>query len=158
LIHYQHLAEQAEREVAEMQIILAPLRARAVRIRQHVDRLEKLEREISAWRKMGETRTAWLEFLADLEQRAIRVEGVWFERMTLVPVVEGSPLKIAVSGRVLEQSNRDGSAAFHRMKALTESLAESPFVLAVEAQRFDLNRSGLIGFDCVLVVDETKSL
>lgn len=158
LIHYQRLAEHAEGKVAEMQIAIAPLRARAGRIRQHVERLEKLEHQIAAWRKVRETRTAWLEFLADLEQRVNRVEGVWFERMTLVPVVEGSPLKIAVSGHVLEQNSRDGSAAVHRVKTLTESLAESPFVLAVEAQRFDLSRSGLLGFHCVLVVAETKPL
>ncbi|HEX2861776.1 MAG TPA: hypothetical protein VHN79_09050, partial [Lacunisphaera sp.] len=155
LVHFRAVAQEAEFSLGTLEARLAPLRSREARIRTHLSRLEQLQPAIAAWQDVEERRTGWLQMLADLEQRMNRVEGVWLERMNVV-AGEGAGVRLAVSGRMLDRSDDGavkGSGVFKQMKAVMGAFAESPFVSAVEDQRFDLSDAGLPGFGCVLVVD-----
>jgi hypothetical protein len=59
-----------------------------------------------------------------------------------------------VSGRMLDKTNPRaiGSAeAARRVTRLFRSLTESPFVAAIESERFDARQPGVLRFDFVLV-------
>jgi hypothetical protein len=109
-----------------------------------------------------ERRTAWLQFLADLQDRLTGVEDVWLEKMRLVPAAKDERLKLAVAGRLLERSDplakTAGPEAFDRIRALLTSLKQSPFVGTVEDERFDDSQPGLLAFEFVLVSAEARPL
>jgi type IV pilus assembly protein PilM len=161
-VHFHRLAQTAEAKSAELNGSLAPLRVREARNRSNLAQLSEFERQISAWLAVRERRVAWLQFLSDLQERLTGVEDVWLERIRLVPAAKGGPLKLAVTGRMLERSDplakSDGSEAFDRVRALLMSLKQSPFVGAVEDERFDGSQPGLLAFEFVLVAAETRPL
>jgi type IV pilus assembly protein PilM len=160
LIHYQLVAQSAYRKRAEIETGLAPLRDREARIRVQLTQLENLKSQLAAWQGVRHRRVGWLQLLADLEQRLNRVEDVWFDKLSVMPVPGEGPLKLAVSGRVLDRDhlNMGSVTTFQRVKTVATSLMESPFVQAIEDERFDRNQPGVLVFDWVLVMDATKPL
>jgi type IV pilus assembly protein PilM len=47
---------------------------------------------------------------------------------------------------------------FDRVKMLLGSIADSPFVAAVEAERFNNQQPGILGFDFVILVKPQRPL
>jgi type IV pilus assembly protein PilM len=105
-------------------------------------------------------RVGWLQLLGDLEQRMNRVEDVWLDKLSVIPMSGEGPLRLAVSGRVLDQDhlNKGSVVTFQRIKTLAEALLESPFVEAIEEERFDRSQPGVLVFDWVLVMDAARPL
>jgi hypothetical protein len=70
-------------------------------------------------------------------------------------------LRLAISGLILEQPARHGSesgGAAVRLTALMTSLAESPFVAAVDEKRFDHSQPGLLRFEFILGIKTGQPL
>lgn len=160
LVHFRHVAAEARAKVAAIEAGLEPLRQRDARNRDALRRLAELQAEIAQLQSVHARRDAWLGFFADLQQRLVRVEDVWFDRLA-VASAPGAPLRLAVSGRMLDKANplaKVSPATFNRVKTLLARLVDSPFVAAVESERFDHAQPGVLKFDFVLVADPARPL
>lgn len=161
ILHFHRLAEAARTESARLEASLPPLRLREARQRAALVRLSALQREVMTLQSLQARRTSWLRFLADLQERLVRVEDVWLERMQPLPPADGLAPRLALSGRMLERANpvaKAGPESFARVKALLGDLLNSPFVAAVEAERFDTSQPGVLRFDFVLLTQPTQPL
>jgi type IV pilus assembly protein PilM len=155
LAHFLATEAEGKRQVAAADAALAPLRAREAVAQRQLARLAELREEVAMWQAVQHRRTAWVGFLADLQERLTTVEDVWLDRLQVLPAAdEGGALRLAVSGRMLDKTNPRaiGSAeAARRVTRLFRSLTESPFVAAIESERFDARQPGVLRFDFVLV-------
>lgn len=159
---------QAERAAAERE--LQPLRLDAQRMAAMRARLETLQAETVALQQLAEQRSSWLRFLGDMERRLVEVQDVWLDEMRVAPpqatadrtgVQDAEPLRIAVSGRMLDPApaGADGSVeAPERVKRLLIALAESPFVSAVQSERFDRSVRGVLRFELTLLAKPASQL
>ncbi|MBI3887399.1 MAG: hypothetical protein HY302_16960, partial [Opitutae bacterium] len=106
-------------------------------------------------------RAGWLEMFADLQERLVRVEDVLVENLQVSappagegPAPAGAPLHIAISGRLLDKTNplaKVSPDSYERVKTLLANIVDSPYVAAVENERFDNRQPGILRFDFVLV-------
>ena len=165
--HYQVLTDEARKKTATIEAELAPLRQRDARNRANLQKLEEVRQTVVRLQSVYERRAGWLGFLADLQNRLVRVEDVWLETMQVsassseaAPATE-TPLRIAVSGRLLDKTNplaKVSPDSYERVKALLANLVDSPYVATVENERFDNRQPGILRFDFVLVAKTQHSL
>lgn len=149
------------REVAALKAEIAPLRERETRNRANLEKLAALRHHLGTWQAIAARRTAWPELLADLQDRCVKIEDVWLDRVQLAAseTDAGAPLRLEVSGRLLDRANplaRVSADAARRATQLVASVAASPFVAAVERERFDHSQPGILRFDVVLVTDPAR--
>lgn len=161
ILHHQSLAQAARTKTAAIEAAIAPVREREARNRAALVELAALREEAAQLRDLELRRTAWPGLMADLQDRLVRVEDVWFERLQTIPPAEGRPLKLAISGRMLDKTNplaKVSPETYARVQSLLEGLAGSPYVAAVEGERFDNSQPGILKFDFVLVTDAARPL
>jgi type IV pilus assembly protein PilM len=158
--------------------------------------IEEATKQITALRGAYETKANWINFFADLQERLIKVEDVWLDKLQVVrppppepgsvvadappppenpppaegaqaaapvapPVPKGPPLRLTLSGRLLDISNpqsKVSSQSTQRVKELLASFTGSQFITAVENERFDNSQNGLLRFDFTLVINPKKTL
>lgn len=162
LLHFRALENELRAQVAAVDAEVAMLRAREAANRANLERLARLEREIALWQSLHDRRASWRTLLADLEDRLGRVGDVWLERMQVMPGADAdAPLRLAVSGRLLDRTNPLANVSpdtSRRVAELLARLAESPFVSAVEHERFDPGQPGVLRFDVVLISQPARPL
>jgi hypothetical protein len=179
LAYYQQRAGTTATAAAELDRRLAPVRWRQARNAEQLRDLEEARGRMAVLERVLGAKEGWRAFLADLQEQLSGIEDVWIDRMTRVPGrgaggPEGSRsaagkgrterdglspdagLRLRLRGRLLDAgSPQEGFSpgAFERMKRLLAGLAASPFVAAVESERFDRGPDGLLHFDVTLVLD-----
>ena len=161
LWHHRRIEAAARGKTAALEAALAPVRERASRLRAAESELAALRRQADLLQGVHQRRVAWQQFLADLETRLVQGEDVWFERLHTLPPAAGAPLKIAVSGRLLDPADlraKAGAGTPGRVRLLLAGLLDSPFIASVEAERFDTSQAGILRFDFVLVTEPTHAL
>lgn len=161
ILHFHHLAAVTRAKTTGIEAAIAPVRAREARNRAAWEELERLRREAAQLAGIQQRRTGWLGLLADFQQRLVQVEDVWFEKLQTIPPTGDAPLKLAVSGRMLDKTNplaKVSPETLSRVQALLAGLADSPFIAGVEGERFDNSRPGILRFDFVLVTDPAHPL
>lgn len=161
ILHYRSLEKAARAKTVAIEAVVAPVRERVVRMRAAEAERAELRRQVDRLQDVQERRTAWPGFLSDLQARLVQVEDVWFERLQPIPPAAGAPLKLAVSGRMLDKANplaKTSPETLHRVRALLAELVDSPFITSVEGERFDHSQPGLLRFDFVLVTDSAHPL
>ena len=65
-------------------------------------------------------------------------------------------MRLTVTGRLLDRMHPRSKASpeiFIRVKNLLAGIAESPWVSAIDGERFDSQQPGILKFDFVLTVD-----
>jgi type IV pilus assembly protein PilM len=180
VFYFQNRVARANDQVAQVEGQLRPLRSVEARNVDHLAQIEEAKKQIAALEGLVATKGNWLEFLADVQTRLASVGDVWLERIQLLPppsadeieaapVVEGAapvaravpPLKLTLSGRLLDVTNPVSNVSpesFARVKSLISGFTGSPFVTAVENERFDSTQPGLLRFDFTLVVNPKRPL
>ncbi len=161
MIHFRHVRNAAQKKTASIERELASLREREVRNRAQLQRLGEVRQQIRGLQNVYDRRGSWLGLFADLQDRLVRVEDVWLEKLQAVPDATDAPPRLLVSGRMLDKANplsKVSPETFDRVKALLASVAASPFVGAVEATRFDNSQPGILRFDFVLVTNPQRPL
>lgn len=153
-LHYRQVAATARSKVSAMGKALAPLRARAANIRANLDQLKQLRVQVAQFQSVHDRRNAWLRLFADLQERLVKVEDVWLEKMQLIQPEARGLLKIAVSGCMLDRTRHadNGSTETNnRVKDLLAGIASMSEVVAIENERIDYTQPGLLRFDFILV-------
>jgi type IV pilus assembly protein PilM len=172
-----HRATGAEALVAQAESQLRPLRSLEARNNENVAQIEAAKKQISALEGLVATKANWLDFLADTQARLAKVGDVWLERIQIVPSApldaSAAPaadpaapapapaLKLTLSGRLLDVANpvsEVSQESNERVKKLIAGFTESPFITAVENERFDTKQPGLLRFDFTLVVNARRPL
>lgn len=166
LLHWRSVERELRAKIAAVDAGIAPLRAREDSHRRDLARLAELTRRVGELQAVQDRSVSWQQFLADLQDRLGQVEDVWLERMQLAPApatdrADPGALRIAVSGRILDRTNplaKVSPEAYRRVTDLLGSLAQSPFLSAVESERFDDEQPGILRFDFVLVTRPARPL
>lgn len=162
LVQQTKLLTALRARIVAVDAVIAPMREREARNRANADRLAMLQAQIESLHSVLERRASWVGLFADLQDRLTRVEDVWFERLYLSPFPDGGGrLRLAVSGRLLDQMNPLANAnpdTQRRVTALLGHLVDSPFISSVEGERFDHRQPGILHFDFVLVTAPDRPL
>lgn len=166
----RQVARSAETVSAELDQRLIPLRARAARNARDLARIDDMRRRIEATRRIVESKAGWVGFFADLQARLTKVEDVWLEKLQVLsppaPAARGAASAIPATarfvlvGRLLERSGFDSAAnptPYGQARRLLQVLRASPFVAAVENERFDKRTLGVSHFEITLVMNPNRS-
>jgi type IV pilus assembly protein PilM len=118
-IAYLHSITTATLErVSQVDGQLMPLRAVEHRNSENLRRIEAATKQIAALRAAYETKSNWINFLADLQERLVKIEDVWLDKLQVVrpalpepgeqAVVEGGQEQPAAgaSGQVAAESGQ----------------------------------------------------
>lgn len=163
LLYFREWETTLLRKTAAVDAEIAPLRRRESVNRANLEKIEALQKQVATLHGVAARRANWQQLFADLQQRFVQVEDVWLERMQLAPgPADGSaPLRIAISGRMLDRTNPLAHVSddlSRKVSALLASVVDSPYVSAVENERFDDKQPGILHFDFVLVAEPARPL
>lgn len=166
----------------------ATLREAAAPVHALHHRVRGLDTEVAtlaaALRNLGvlaEARGNWVRFLADLQERLVRVEDVWIDGLEIRRVppssMEGAPvvghggetgpvpplpeMEMKLNGRMLDRENplnRVSPDMRARVGALIDDLLLAEFVSAIGERRFDTAQPGILRFEITLVIDPEHPL
>lgn len=156
---FQIVARETRWRASALERKIGSVQRFEARNRANLARLAETNRRIVALQRLTEGRSSWVMFLADLQDRLVEIEDVWLERLQILPAAAGGPapgpLRLSLAGWLLDSDNplaRPGEVSYQRAKALVASLGRSPFVAAVEGERFDASHSGALRFELTLVL------
>jgi type IV pilus assembly protein PilM len=162
VLHYRAIAAAARHKAAAIECAIAPLRQREARIRGDLAQLGDLQQQAATLQAVHDRRAGWLNLLADLQERLVRVEDVWLEQLQVTPAAAGGPARLHLSGRMLDRTNPLAKVSLEttsRVKALLRDIDGSPHVrVAEEGQRFDNSQPGILKFDFILTADPARPL
>jgi len=143
------------------------MRERAAELAGALRPLAVLQTELSArlneeagWRAKSDdvvsllrTRTAWVDFMAELQDRWAAVDGVWFDGLAIVPGDDSDAApRLRLTGRVRVEQAPGRSItdqARFTVQALLEGLRQSDYVEALESERFDTSQPDGLRFEAV---------
>jgi len=173
-----------EEKVAGIESITAPVDQISRQIRLNMAAIDQAQQQMDAIKGLVETKSNWITFFSDLQDRLVDVEDVWLEK---VQVIRGSgsatlassflgggeetevgadsdqskALRLNLTGRLLDKDNpvsRVSQDSFNRVKELLLSFEDSQFIVSVENERFNNRQPGILKFDFILVVNPRKPL
>jgi type IV pilus assembly protein PilM len=128
---YWHLrAHRAGENVGRMERQLVPIREQAVAIARDQAAIAVAKESIERLKLISEKRTAWIELMADLQERLAQVQYAWLDRLQLV-----------------------SAESYQRAHELLKRLAQSRWVESVKDERFDNTQPGILRFSCTLVMN-----
>jgi type IV pilus assembly protein PilM len=182
-IHYRGEVNALASEVEAIDSLLARPRAIQACNREHIRLIEEAKTQADAIGALAGSRSNWINFLSDLQHRLANVGDVWIDRLQVIrttadaaPVVEGlfgapqptpegeavkDPLRLFVAGRLVDRKNpvsKVSQESTDRVRALMASLDGSPFVTAVENERYDTTQPGILRFEFTMAVDPERPL
>ncbi len=183
VIHFNRSAATAGEQVRVIEARLQPLRALKDADVRNLEKIEVIKKEIGAIQGLVESKSNWINFFTDLQERLYKVEDVWLEKLQVLrPLVEetvapaasfggeapeasvtpaASVIRLNLSGRLLDRANpvsKVSPESLNRVRSLLASFADSQFILSVEKETFNTNQPGILSFDFILVVDPKKPL
>ncbi|HEY1108719.1 MAG TPA: pilus assembly protein PilM [Opitutaceae bacterium] len=199
IAYFHSKVTEIEQQISRVDDQLMPLRSVLNRNEQNTAQIGEAKKQIEALRGAYDTKANWINFFAELQDRLVKIEDVWLDRVQVErpepldpaaaeaaaaeaaaqaqaqpPAPDGSqpqpdpnapppapPVRMKLSGRLLDVSNpqsRVSPEATERVRKLLASFKGSPFIQAVEKERFDNSQNGLLRFDFELVINPRKSL
>lgn len=187
VLHFNQLDSEAKEQSRQLETQLQPLRSLKSTNTTNLERIETIKKEITAIQGLVESKSNWINFFTDLQQRLVQVEDVWLEKLQVLRPAPGEVvasasgmfggadapdaagavaapapvLRLNLSGRLLDRANpvsRVSQESFIRVKSLLASFADSQFIESVEKETFNPNQPGILSFDFILVVDPKKPL
>ncbi len=165
----QRVARATEAASAAVERRLIPLRAIAARNGHNLVQMREIQRRIDGTRRILEAKSNWAAFFNDLQARLAMTGDVWLERLQVVPPVDDggrapagpvpAAARLILSGRMLDRSMitaKVGAGSYSRVADLLQLLRHSPFVAAVENERFNGREADILHFDATLVMHAAK--
>ncbi len=185
IFYFNEVAEAKLAMVSRVDGQLMPLRSIQTRNEENLRQIEELKKQITAYRAAYDTKSNWINFFTDLQNRLVKIEDVWLDKLQVVrpelggadapppepppPPADGSapaapvapPLRLTLSGRLLDVANpqsKVSTQARQRVQELLASFTGSKFITSVENEKFDNRQNGLLQFDFTLVINPKKTL
>jgi len=180
IVHFNDRVNATQKQTIEIEAKLTPLRTLKAVQDADLQRIDSIRKEITAIQSLVESKSNWINFFTDLQQRLVKVEDVWLEKLQVLRASSDQPgvavdavnagalsapaprvLRLQLSGRLLDKNNplsKVSEDSIERVKLLIKSFAESQFISSVEQENFNLTQPGILSFDFILVVDPKKPL
>jgi len=185
---FNQRAELATNQVKALESQIQPLRQLKDTDIANLEKIEATKKEVAAIQNLFESKSNWINFFTDLQQRLVKVEDVWLEKLQVLrptndsstaPAATGGlfgaapaagqpdaaapvpVLRLNLSGRLLDAKNpvsKVSQDSYNRVKSLLASFADDQFISSVEKETFNPNQPGILGFDFILVVNPKKPL
>jgi type IV pilus assembly protein PilM len=168
-VHLAREQRDLKREFLSCETELRNLQAARQRGTAIAQRVSAAVKDAERIQGIERTRTAWREFLSDLESRVATSGDIWIER--LAPLASGDPasagsdrkddlpLRLELAGEVVERSvhsepNATASRqnAADQLKHLLTTLRASPYVGSIRDERFEPNGAGALRFAMVVTL------
>lgn len=185
-VHFHQRASVADGQVKKLESRLQPLRVLKDTDERNLAKIDELKKEIGAIQGLVESKSNWINFFTDLQERLVKVEDVWLEKLQVVRPAQaersantggafGMPaaepdaneaaaapvVQLNLSGRLLDKANPTSKVSpesLDRVRSLLDSFADSQFIEKVDKETFNTNQPGILSFDFILVVDPKKPL
>lgn len=181
LVNTKIAVQRYEEEIQNLDTKIQPLRELNTRINERIEEIESLRSVIGEASEIAQSRSNWMLFLNDIQNRLDQVEDVWLDKIEVarsMPVVTSSSnrfnatrtdsasdkeenTRLHLEGRLLDVANPLSTVSQEsnrRVSELLDSFASSDFVERLEDERFDNNVPGILKFNFTLVVDSTRPL
>ncbi len=183
LVNSFNAIDAYEQEVLNLSAQIAPLSELNRRIHEKTEAIRNLKSVIENASELADSRSNWMRFFNDLQQRLTSVEDVWLDRLDVVrPEVATTAnnsgnrfsrraasqqdesekfIRLRLEGRLIDVKNPLSSVSQDsnlRVKALLESFENSSFVQNLENESFDNSLPGILKFNFTLVVDPARPL
>lgn len=184
VVHFHQKAAVADEKSRALEEQIFPLNALKTADNANLEKIETLKKEITAIQGLVESKSNWINFFTDLQQRLVKVEDVWLEKLQVLRPAPGEQLaanngpfggppsgdetavaapvlRLNLSGRLLDRANpvsRVSPESLNRVRSLLASFADSQFISSVEKETFNTSQPGILSFDFILVVDPKKPL
>ena len=182
---FNQRADIAAQQSRELDAQIRPLRQLKDVDVANLEKIEATKKEVAAIQSLVESKSNWINFLTDLQERLVKVEDVWLEKLQVLRptdsassapsggfgsssaatqnggVAQAPVLRLNVSGRLLDKNNpvsKVSQDSYNRVKSLLASFAGSQFISLVEKENFNPNQPGILSFDFILVVNPKKPL
>jgi type IV pilus assembly protein PilM len=84
IVYFHRVATATHEAISQVDGQLMPLRALEHRNAENLRQIEEATRQITALRGAYETKANWINFFADLQERLVKIEDVWLERLQVV--------------------------------------------------------------------------
>lgn len=84
VIYFHRVTSATMAQVAQVDDQLMPLRSVQNRNEQNLQKIEEASKQINALKGAYETKANWVSFLADVQERLVKVEDVWLDKVTVV--------------------------------------------------------------------------
>ena len=171
--------------VQTLDVQALPLRNYSARIQRGREEAELVRKQIAGLKGLVETKSNWIFFFRDLQERLVKIEDVWLDGLEvlrpqtgaaqssalastlfggLAPRPGNAPaesLRLHLAGRLLDKNNPLSKVSFEsqqRVRTLLNSFTESQFIVRLENERFDNSQPGVLKFDFILVVNPQRPL
>lgn len=137
------------------------LRSQNSAIVENQEKAQKIDKDISKLESLVNSRSNWIVFFSDLQERLQKVQDVWLEDLKLNRQAGN---RLQLSGRILikdyDPNNPKASAqaANERVNVLLDSFAESDFIQTVSDIKFDNTQPRILRFSFTLVTNPERPL
>ncbi len=84
VIYFHTVTSATNERISEVDGQLMPLRSVENRNSENLRQLEAATKQITALRGAYETKANWINFLADLQERLVKIEDVWLDKLQVV--------------------------------------------------------------------------
>jgi len=169
LTYYHLSAVREQKRVVVLDRQLGPWRLLESKNFDNLELIKQLREQIAIIEPTARGRANWIEFLADVQSRLVKVGDVWLERMQVLAVdskagartAVGGELRLKLTGRLLDIENPQATmseATRARLDSLFRSFGQSSFVERVEDDRYDVSQPGVLRFELTLVKRREKRL
>lgn len=95
VLYFHRVTTATEAKISEVDGQLMPLRAIEHRNAENLRQIQDATKEITALHRAYETKANWINFFADLQERLVKVEDVWLDKVQVVRPPAPEPGTIA---------------------------------------------------------------
>jgi type IV pilus assembly protein PilM len=102
IVYLHSVASGTLERVSQVDSQLMPLRSVETRNADNLQQIEAASKQIAALKSAYETKANWINFLADLQERLVKIEDVWLDKLQVVrppaPEVDPAAAEAAAQG------------------------------------------------------------
>ncbi len=148
-------------QVKELKMPVQSLQSTHAEILELESKAKALKANIADLEGLVNSRSNWIAFFGDLQERLQAVQDVWLEDLKLDRAASGN---LDLSGRLLiknwdpENPTQSYDQAYQRVNQLLESFKASEFISDVKDQSFDDSNPRILKFDFSLVINPERPL
>lgn len=127
-------------QIARVDDQLMPLRSVQNRNEQNLAQIEEAKKQIKALRGAYETKANWVNFFADLQERLVKIEDVWLDKLQVTRPPAPDPIELAnAAANAAAAAQSDPGAAPADPDAPAAPAAEAPAGLVLPPIRMVLS-------------------
>lgn len=139
IAYFHQRARAAQEQVTRLDDLLMPLRSLQNRNDQNLAQIEAVTQHVTALRGAYETKANWVGFFADLQERLVKIEDVWLDRLAVVRPPLPSPQEAAEMAQRAADAAATSLDATRAAKGETDSAADPARLVAARPLRMTLS-------------------